>query len=233
MTTGNPVKQAAHRLALPGDWRSARPTFRGRGGHRGPSTSKPGKPANWRLTFRAWRRTRPYWGGLLLILGGLELLAIPLSGILSRGAVRLVVYIGIGGIFGVLIGILLIVAGIAVWVSPVHRVFYGVAGVVMGLASFPTSNLGGFFLCMLLAILGGSFAVAWTPDPVVVIGAGDPATSEPAAVEPTAPAPTSPEAPTSPDLVAEEPEPGESPTEKLPDNPTEELPDNEAPEARP
>jgi hypothetical protein len=82
---------------------------------------------------------------------------------LSRGAVRLVVYIGIGGVFGVLIGILLITAGIAVWVNPVHRVFYGVAGVVLGLVSFPASNLGGFFLCMLLAIVGGSIAFAWTP----------------------------------------------------------------------
>ncbi|HUN33295.1 MAG TPA: DUF6114 domain-containing protein [Trebonia sp.] len=221
MATGNPVKQAAQRLALPGDWRPTRPTFRGRGDHHKSSASKPARQASWRLTFRAWRQTRPFWGGLLLILGGLELLGIPLSGILSRGAVRLVVYIGIGGIFGVLIGILLIAAGVAIWVSPVHRVFYGIAGVVMGLASFPTSNLGGFFLCMLLAIIGGSIAVAWTPDPVrtpalaaASVPAGpaaasvptepaaasapaEPATTEPAASVPT---PLSPEAPTSPDL---------------------------------
>ena len=119
--------------------------------------------------FRAWRGTRPFWGGLLLLLAGLELLGIPLSGILSRGAVRLVVYIGIGGVFGVLIGILLITSGIAVWANPEHRVFYGVAGVILGVASFPTSNLGGFFLCMLLAIVGGSIAFAWAP-----AGAGSP-----------------------------------------------------------
>jgi hypothetical protein len=120
-------------------------------------------PRSQRSAFRAWRRSRPFWGGLLLLLAGLELLGIPLSGIMSRGAVRLVVYIGIGGVFGVLIGILLITAGIAVWASPVHRVFYGVAGVVLGVASFPASNLGGFFVCMLLAIVGGSIAFAWTP----------------------------------------------------------------------
>lgn len=184
MATGNPVKQAVRHLALPGDWRPARLTFRGRGVHQTPSTSKPGKQASWRLTFRAWRQTRPFWGGLLLIVGGLELLAIPLSGILSRGAVRLVVYIGIGGIFGVLIGILLIAAGIAIWVTPVHRVFYGVAGVVMGIASFPTSNLGGFFLCMLLAIIGGSIAVAWAPDAAVLRGISKPVPADPVAVEP-------------------------------------------------
>jgi hypothetical protein len=45
----------------------------------------------------------------------------------------------------------------------VHRIFYGIAGVVLGILSFPASNLGGFFLGMLLAITGGSMAFAWTP----------------------------------------------------------------------
>jgi len=130
-----------------------------------------------RESFRAWRRSRPFWGGLLLILGGIELLGIPLSGILSRGAVRLVVYIGIGGVFGVLIGVLLVTAGIATWSNPEHRAFYGIAGVILGIASFPTSNLGGFFLCMLLAIIGGSLAFAWAP------AAAGPATDPAAAAE--------------------------------------------------
>jgi hypothetical protein len=104
-----------------------------------------------------------------MMLGGLELLALPLTGVLSRGALKLVIYIGIGGVFGVIIGILLITAGIATWVSPEHRTFYGVAGVVLGLASFPASNLGGFFVCLLLSIIGGSLAFAWTPDPAVPV----------------------------------------------------------------
>lgn len=254
MATGNPVKHAAHRLTLPGDWRPSRPTLRHRADHDKPAPSKAGRQADWRLRFRAWRRTRPFWGGLLLVLGGLELLGIPLSGILSRGAVRLVVYIGIGGIFGVLIGILLITAGIAVWVSPEHRVFYGVAGVVMGIASFPTSNLGGFFLCMLLAIIGGSIAFAWAPGApaatVAATGPGAPETAEPATDEPAAPVPTSPQAPTSPDLVApvdwwgDEPAPyampaaplaGEQPADDQPagQQPADELTDGDAPAAQP
>ena len=143
-----------------------------------------------RHNWRRWRRSRPFWGGLLLVLGGIELLALPLTGILSKGQIKLTVYIGIGGIFGVLIGILLITAGIAIWVSPAHRVFYGIAGVVLGIASFPASNLGGFFLCMLLSIIGGSIAFAWTPDgsaaPVPVAPSGPPAPAgppEPAAGE--------------------------------------------------
>jgi len=66
-------------------------------------------------------------------------------------------------VFGVLIGILLIAAGIVLWVNPTHRVFYGIAGIVLGIISFPASNLGGFVLGMLLAIIGGALAFAWVP----------------------------------------------------------------------
>jgi hypothetical protein len=108
-------------------------------------------------------RSRPFWGGLLLVLSGLELLALPLTGVLVKGQIKLVIYIGIGGVFGVLIGILLIAAGIVLWVNPTHRVFYGIAGIVLGIISFPASNLGGFVLGMLLAIIGGALAFAWVP----------------------------------------------------------------------
>jgi hypothetical protein len=116
----------------------------------------------WRAEFREWRRTRPFWGGLLLAIAGIELLALPLFGVLSHHAIKLVIYIGIGGVFGILIGILLIAAGVMCWVNPAQRVFYGIAGIVLGLGSFPATNLGGFFLAMLMAIVGGSLAFAWT-----------------------------------------------------------------------
>ena len=54
-----------------------------------------------RALWRAWRRSRPLWGGLLLVLAGLELVTIPLSGVLGHGAIKLVIYIGIRGVFGV------------------------------------------------------------------------------------------------------------------------------------
>jgi hypothetical protein len=113
--------------------------------------------------WRAWRRSRPFWGGLLLILSGLELFAIPLSGDLIHGAIKLVIYIGIAGVFGVLIGALLVAAGLVIWFNQAHKTFYGIAGIVLGIVSFPASNLGGLFVGMLLAIIGGSIAFAWTP----------------------------------------------------------------------
>jgi hypothetical protein len=98
-----------------------------------------------------------------MILSGLELFALPLSGVLVHGALKLVIYIGIGGVFGVLIGVLLIVAGLATWFNSMHKTFYSIAGIVLGIVSWPASNLGGLFLGMLLAIAGGAIAFAWTP----------------------------------------------------------------------
>jgi hypothetical protein len=116
-----------------------------------------------RARWRAWRRSRPFWGGLLLVLAGLELFAIPLSGVLIHGALKLVIYIGIGGVFGVLIGALLILSGLMTWLNSTHKTFYSIAGIVLGIVSFPASNLGGLFLGMLFAIFGGAIAFAWTP----------------------------------------------------------------------
>ncbi|HTR92113.1 MAG TPA: DUF6114 domain-containing protein [Trebonia sp.] len=133
--------------------------------------------------WRSWRRSRPFWGGLLLVLAGLELFAIPLSGVLIHGAIKLVIYIGIGGVFGVLIGALLILSGLMTWFNATHKTFYSIAGIVLGIVSFPASNLGGLFLGMLLAIIGGAIAFAWTPlretpEPIAVLWTPDEAAPE-------------------------------------------------------
>ncbi len=118
----------------------------------------------WRA-FRAWRRSRPFWGGLLLLLAGIELVAIPLLSVLAHGSVKVVIYIGIGGVFGVLIGGLLVACGLLIWFHPVQRVFYAIAGVLLAVASFVATNLGGFFFGMLLGVTGASLSFGWTPGP--------------------------------------------------------------------
>ena len=129
-------------------------------------------PATHRLTAargggvracRAWRRSRPFWGGLLLILAGLEMLAIPLLSVLVHTSVKVIIYIGIGGVFGVLIGGLLVACGLLIWFQPNQRVFYAIAGVLLAVVSFVATNLGGFFLGMLLGVTGGSLSFAWVP----------------------------------------------------------------------
>jgi hypothetical protein len=76
-----------------------------------------------------------------------------------------VIYIGIGGVFGVLIGGLLVACGLLVWFHPAQRVFYAIAGVLLAVLSFVATNLGGFFLGMLLGVTGASLSFGWTPGP--------------------------------------------------------------------
>src|SRR5713101_3458161 len=116
-----------------------------------------------RQAFRTWRHSRPFWGGLLLILAGVEMIAIPLLRVVAHNSVKVVIYIGIGGIFGVLIGGLLVTCGLLIWFHPVQRVFYAITGVLLSVASFVATNLGGFFIGMLLGVTGGSLSFGWTP----------------------------------------------------------------------
>jgi hypothetical protein len=118
----------------------------------------------WRA-FRDWRRSRPFWGGLLLLLAGVELIAIPLLSVLAHGSVKVVIYIGIGGVFGVLIGGLLVACGLLTWFHPVQHVFYAIAGALLALGSFIATNLGGFFIGMLFGVIGASLSFGWTPGP--------------------------------------------------------------------
>src|SRR5580692_1445927 len=123
------------------------------------------RAASARRAFRDWRRSRPFWGGLLLVLAGVELIAIPLLSVLAHGSVKVVIYIGIGGVFGVLIGGLLMACGLLIWFHPVQRVFYAIAGVLLAVASFVATNLGGFFIGMLLGVTGASLSFGWTQGP--------------------------------------------------------------------
>ncbi|HEV2638412.1 MAG TPA: DUF6114 domain-containing protein [Actinocrinis sp.] len=115
-----------------------------------------------RLSFRAWRRGRPFWGGLSVILGGLEIIWIPYS------PIGVVVHEGIAGVGGMFIGALMIMFGLSAVSAPAYRVFAGIASVLLSLVALPATNLGGFLIGTLCGLFGGSFAVAWTPRPGLV-----------------------------------------------------------------
>jgi hypothetical protein len=145
--------------------------------------------------WRSWRRSRPFWGGLLLLLAGMEILLIPANGLLIKGAIKVSIYTGVGGVFGAVIGVLLIACGLAIWFNATFKAFYGIVGVVLGLASFPATNLGGFLIGMLLAIIGGALAFAWVPfstapvpDTVELPAADEPPATEVLPAAETAPA---------------------------------------------
>ncbi len=96
----------------------------------------PGRLRRARRGWRNWRRTRPFWGGLLVVAGGL---------------------------LGTVIALVLVLCGILLWLSPAQRAFYSIVAVVLALATFNTINLGGFGIGMLLGITGGALGFAWTP----------------------------------------------------------------------
>ncbi|MEV6582026.1 DUF6114 domain-containing protein [Streptomyces sp. NPDC051582] len=117
-----------------------------------------------RQRLRAWRRTRPFWGGLLVVLGGAELLLVPLS------PLTVLVSLGLGGIAAMGIGAALVVAGLFLWFLPQARAYVSVHALLLSVLSFPATNLGGLLVGMLLGITGSALAFGWTPLPDAATG---------------------------------------------------------------
>ncbi|MCU1579779.1 MAG: hypothetical protein JWP19_1983 [Rhodoglobus sp.] len=108
--------------------------------------------------LKAWRRNRPFVGGLLTVLAGIEMF---FSGQLDVGNIH--VQVGIEGFQATVIPIMLVVLGILAVAMPVHRIFYGVISLVVSVYSLIGVNLGGFFVGMLLGAIGGVLTVSWAP----------------------------------------------------------------------
>lgn len=108
--------------------------------------------------FSRWRRRRPFVGGVLIALGGIELF---FSGQLDIGKIH--VQLGIEGLQATIIPIVLVLLGVLVIAMPAHRIFYGVIALVVAVYSLVGVNLGGFFVGMLLSTVGGVLTVAWMP----------------------------------------------------------------------
>jgi hypothetical protein len=108
-----------------------------------------------RRWFRAFRRTRPFWGGLWLALGGyvvIHLNATPLGLAIGGGWNR-------SG--GYILGGAMVMFGLVAWFSPLYARMVGLFGVLAALAAFVSSNLGGLLVGSVLGILGGSMIWGW------------------------------------------------------------------------
>ncbi|WP_369390022.1 DUF6114 domain-containing protein [Streptomyces sp. CG1] len=121
---------------------------------------------SWR-GWRAWRRSRPFAAGVLLVLGGLELIGVSWVGL---GFLRLT---GTAGAASWGLGSLLVVAGTTTWRNPPLRHFCGVLAAVASLVSLVAANLGGLLLGFLLTATGSALAFAWIPRPVPLAGFSD------------------------------------------------------------
>jgi len=114
----------------------------------------------WRA-FGRWRRTRPFWAGLFLLLSGLVVIFPPFAS-LKLGAMAVSIQT-LGGLSGALIGALMLVCALTMWIRPQFRIAAAVAALVMALAALITTNLGGFLMGTLLGLIGSALAMAWTP----------------------------------------------------------------------
>ncbi|WP_025273854.1 DUF6114 domain-containing protein [Haloglycomyces albus] len=110
----------------------------------------------WR-SWRRWRRTRPFWGGLIALLGALELYLV-LGGMISISFIR-----GIGELGTLVICVTVLCMVLVSWFQNQMRTVTGILIVIAGLASMPVANLGGFVIGMLLIVIGGGLIFAWTP----------------------------------------------------------------------
>lgn len=115
------------------------------------------RPTRW-ARFGAWRRSRPFWGGLITVVAGLELFG---SGQLDFGHLHL--QFGIQGMQATILPIVLVLVGVLAWTTPVHRVFYGVIALVVSIYSLIGVNLGGFMIGTILGIVGSVWTLAWLP----------------------------------------------------------------------
>ncbi|MER6632681.1 DUF6114 domain-containing protein [Streptomyces sp. NPDC000987] len=121
----------------------------------------PGQFSRRRLQFRAWRGTRPFWAGLFVLLAGFPIMYFPYAH-LQVGHLTLAMATT-GGAGSLIIGVLLVVLGVSLWFQKHVRTFAGVAAILLALVSIPVSNLGGFLMGFLLAMVGGAMAVSWVP----------------------------------------------------------------------
>ncbi|WP_369274096.1 DUF6114 domain-containing protein [Streptomyces sp. R11] len=114
--------------------------------------------SGFRSAFRRWRADRPFWGGVLLALGGAEIL------LTMKASLKVVLHVGMQGLAGYLLPALMLLLGLLVLFNPAQRLFYSITGVLVSLGSWPTSNLGGFFVGLLLGVAGSCLAFGWLPD---------------------------------------------------------------------
>ncbi|MFF4016287.1 DUF6114 domain-containing protein [Streptomyces sp. NPDC001843] len=108
--------------------------------------------------FRQWRGQRPFAGGLLLVLGGAEIL------VTMKAPLPVILHVGMQGLAGYLLPTVMLILGLLILFSPAQRLFYSILGVLTSLGTWPTSNLGGFIVGLALGVTGSCLSFGWLPD---------------------------------------------------------------------
>lgn len=110
---------------------------------------------NW-SKFRLWRRTRPLWGSLLMMIAG-AIMIFDAVFFLSLAFLAQSLWPAI------LVGGLLLVMGLIALFLPSYAVITGSIGMVLSLVSLLVASFGGCGVGMLLGIIGSALCIAWRP----------------------------------------------------------------------
>jgi hypothetical protein len=119
---------------------------------------RPASPGRWR-TFLRWCSGRPFWGGVITILSGVVFF---LSGHITFAGIK--ISFGPQEFLGWVIPLLLLLCGVLMLLTPAQRIFYGVLAAAVSVGGLLGLNLGGFFVGMLLGIVGGALGASWAPE---------------------------------------------------------------------
>ncbi|MBA4085961.1 MAG: hypothetical protein C0493_13730 [Kytococcus sp.] len=133
-----------------------------------------------RARLRTFRRTRPFWGCVVLTTAAYFII----SPILTT--VSATVRMGTAAVSGWVVGAIMLAAAGVSLVAPSQRHFAGIVAMIVSVASLVLTNLGGYVLGMVFGIVGSGMIFAWSPDLQVRRGARhrrEPATAEPATAE--------------------------------------------------
>lgn len=118
----------------------------------------PGRVTRLRQRFTRFRRTRPFWGSLIL-LAGAWFIARPLLG----GTFEFYTTVGVRSITPLLLAGGMAAAACTALVLPAQRHFPAIVAMMLAVASLPLANLGGWLIGMVLGITGAGLVFAWAP----------------------------------------------------------------------
>lgn len=122
-----------------------------------PDRDGPGSapPDSFRERARAWRRTRPVAGAVLLMLSGGLIAFVPL-----QFATELLLVGGSYTFIGLLFAVLVFLSGVVALRRPAFAPEAGLVGAAMAILSI-FGALGGLFVGLLVGVVGGNLCLAW------------------------------------------------------------------------
>ena len=116
-----------------------------------------------RARFRRWRRGRPFWAGFFTLLCGLMVVFPPFAS-LQIADITVSLHT-IGGAGSLVVGIVLLMCGIAQWFQPHYRIPAGIITLLLSLVALVVANLGVLLVGTLIGIVGGCLALSWRKKP--------------------------------------------------------------------